>query len=434
MRGGSGPIKPLPFKLGANGGMLPFPDGSGADAAGLAAALDIGQVIYRNDMPWNWTKGTFTGIEGLPGVYSSTQITKVQNIAALLKSNGIAPLFLLECNSGSVMCPCLGVALTAGQTNVNTLTFPSWMKTPQDINTGDTFTLTDPTNQAHTQTGITVTSAKINKGTAGAVVSVTPFTSTFAMPAAVQHTASGAWVYDTAWPACTPQHLANTMAMLVAQPGLQGLHWELLNEPDGLTWAVDESLCTQVHQLAYASMKAADPTCVVHGLVIENLAPLGFPEGTPYYNNCIANGIKGNYDFLNFHQYGNNPTGGTLDCPPDAGNIWGRSYWKMIADFKTNMISKADNVKLWCTEFGWRSTGDGIMTPAIQADFYKALLTELSGKDPINNVQFSSYLDAMCLFTQTGTFQDWSIIDQHGGLPGVPKPVYATLKQLVAGH
>lgn len=419
--------------LGTNGGMLAFPDAGGDDAAGRSGGRDIGMKVYRNEMPLAWSRGVFSGIVGLPGAYNATMIAKVATLAATLKADGFIPLFLASSNSGggSVICPGLGTALTAGQTNITALPLPAWMKTPYVINAGDTITLTDPANQAHTQS--VTASAGVAIHTVGASIPVNPFTANFNFPAAVQHSASGAWIYDTSWPICTPQQYADALSYLVAQPGLQGLHWEPLNEPDGLTWAVDESLCTQVHQLCYPAMKAADPTCVVHGLVIENLAPLGFPEGTTYYNNCVTNGIKGFYDVLSFHQYGNAPTGGTLDTPPDALNIFTRPWWKMVADFRANMISKGDTTPLWCTEFGWRSTGDGQMTPQLQAQFMQNLLTRLSGRDPVNGVQFSSYLKAMCVFTQTGTFQDWSIIDQHGGLPGTPKPAYSVLKQLVAG-
>jgi len=406
--------------------MLPF----GVDNSGITYAQAIGMTVYRNDVPWNFTKGIFTGIESTPGTYNATNIASIVSLTSTLKAAGFTPLYLIESNAGQVMCPTLSSALIQG-TNYTSI---SITKLPFAITSGDSIILTDPANQAHTQT--IIAAASMAKGASGSLT-VNSFTAGFAFPAFVASTTnppvagqSGAWVYDTTWVACTPQHLANTMVHLVSTLGLQGLHWELFNEPDGLTWAVDSTLVTQAYQLAYPAMKAADPTCVVHGICIENLAPIGYPEGTAYYELCAQEGILGNYDIMSFHQYSNNAVGGNLDAEPDALNIWGKSYWKMIADFQSVRIAKSDTTPMWCTEFGWQSGTAGVMTPQLQAQFFQNLLVTLSGTDPINGVPFSSYLKAMLQFQMTGSFQNWSVIDPTTG----PKPAYQVLGQLIAGH
>jgi hypothetical protein len=417
MRGnGRGFAKALPFQLGTNGGMVDF----GIDSTGIADAAAIGMRIYRNDVPWNYTKGGgFSGIESAPGTYNAANIATVANVAAALKTAGLTPLFVITVNQAPGLCPVTGADIPQGSTGNVTLPVPGFGGTMAAITAGDSLVLTDPANQAHTQT--VTAAASSAKGAAS--ISVNPFTANFDFPA-------GTWIYDTAWPACTPQHLADMMTHLVGQPGLQGLHWELFNEPDGIAWNVSAAQVAQTYQLAHAAMKAADPTCVVHGICIENLAPLGFPEGTTYYNSCVTAGILGTYDILSFHQYGNNPNGTTLDCPPDAPNTWGEPYWQMIAAFQHNRIAKGDTTPMWCTEFGWRSAGDGAMTPQLQAQFFQNLLVVLSGKDPVNGVPFSDYLKAMLQFQMTGTFQNWSLIDSSTG----PKPSYGVLGELVAGH
>lgn len=502
-RHGKPVFKPLPFKLGTNGGMLAFT----VDTPGIAAAQDIGMKIYRNDLPWTFTKGVFSGIESTPGTYNATNINTLVSLTATLKAAGLTPLYLMESNQSPVLCPMLTTALTNGQAGVTSI---SVTKLPYAIAIGDSLVLTTP-DQAHTQT--VVAQSVLAKGASGAVT-VTSFTSNAAYPGFVASTTSpvalgteGAWVYDTAWPACTPQHLANTMAMLVATPGLQGLHWELFNEPDGVAWGTDAMLVTRAYKLAYPAMKAADPTCVVHGVCIENMAPIGFPEGTAYYQLCVLAGIVGNYDVLSIHQYSNDPNG-NLDEPPDGPNIWGAPYWQMLANFQQQKLARGDTAPIWLTEVGFQSgqrtsiaagsngvdvttfagagvlsvassssftsgtalvatsvgqakvtytgvgtgtltgctyaggdtgtlaTGgeviglvNGNMTPQLQAQYYQNLLLALSGRDPVNNVQFSSYLAALLIFTQTGSFQNWSIIDPTFG----DKPAYGVLKHLVAG-
>jgi hypothetical protein len=69
------------------------------------------------------------------------------------------------------------------------------------------------------------------------------------------------------------------------------------------------------------------------------------------------------------------------------------------------------------------------MTPQLQAQFFQNLLVTLSGSDPINGGKFSDYLKAVLVFTQTGAFQNWSLVDPTFGAT----PAYSALKRLVAG-
>lgn len=340
MRGGRAFTKPLPFMLGTNGGMCDY----GIDTSGISFAQGIGMQVYRNDVPWNFTDGGFTGIEAVAGTYSSANASVVANVASAIKTAGMRPLFVL--------------------------TVPS------------------------------------NPGL------------------------SATW---TSGPPCTPAQFASMMAWLVAQNGLQGLDWELFNEPDGMSWGIPANLLTEAYQLAYPAMKSADPTCTVHGVVIENLATpaIDYPEGTAYYNSCVTAGILGYYDILSFHQYGNNKNGTTLDCPPDGFNVWNFTFPQMIGTFQAVRVAAGDTTPMWMTEFGWNSTGDGIMTPQLQAQFYQNLLVDLTGNDPVNGVAFSSYLKAVLNYEITGSDVHWSIIDPS---TGNPKPAVQVLTDLVSGH
>lgn len=500
----------LPFLFGTNSQRIVFPQGA-ADTTALNAQVAAGMVIDRNELPTNFTKAgsTFTGLMSAPGVYNEPNISAVAAVAATLKAAGQTPLFLLSNNQSPALCAMLTTALTTGQTGVTTI---GVTKVPFAIAIGDTIVLTDPANQAHTQT-LTAQSA-ITKGASG-TLTVTSFNPDFNFPGFVASTTNppvlgtaGAWIYDsTSWPGCTPQHMADLAVHLVSNAGLKGCRWELCNEPDGITWGTDAMLVTQMYKLAYARMKAADSTCIVHGIVIENTAPIGFPEGTAYYELCVQAGILGSYDALSLHEYSYNPNG-KLDLQPDLPNTFGKPYWKMLADFQKIRVGLGDNTPIWVTEFGWKSgfrttvaagsngvdvttftgaatlsvgsttnwdaagtvyaqtslgtakcsytsigagvlngvtyvSGDkgtlstgGTVTGGIetmnwqlQAQYFSDLLAVLSGWDPINNVKFSTYLQAMVQFQFAASFQEWRVYDTTNG----PKTAYGTIQRLILG-
>ena len=340
MHGGRAFIKPLPFALASNGAQVRY----GVSTSDLAASQGIGMKWYRNDVPWNFSQGSFTGIEVVAGTFSSVNAATVAAVAASVKSYGLKPLFVITVNNN----PGLSATWTSG------------------------------------------------------------------IP-------------------CTPAQFASMMAWLVAQPGLQGLDWELFNEPDGSSWYITPTLNAQAHHLAYAAMKAADPTCTVHGLVLQGMGPTGYGPET-YYNSFVtaAKALSaafpvGFYEIADFHIYFLNSNNITNDLAPDAygGSNTPWPGWRTIANWQANRIAQGDTTPMWITEFGWQYTGDGQMTPQLQAQFYQNYLVSLLGTDPVNNVLYSSYLKAMFQFAMSAGGANWGIIGQ---------PAVAVLTKLVSGH
>jgi len=411
MKGGRAFTKPLPFVLGTNLGQVDY----GADPTGMAAALSIGMSIIRDEIPWNFTKGGgITALEATVGSYNSTNIATYASVAATIKAAGMTPLFTVTVNEAPGLCPILNGALVSG----NVYTSINVDAVPFVGSIGDSIVLTSP-DQVHTQTVVLAQNITYYEGGA---ISVNSFTANFSYP-------TGTWVYDTAWVPCTPKHFSDAMAHLVAQTGMQGLNWELLNEPDGGGWNVSETLYVKMLSLAYPAMKAADPTCIIHGLVLASVAPQYFVNGTDYYNGCItaaaALGLSlwNLYDVVSVHTYGS--TSGFADYEPPDG--YGSSFpmWLLLANFRANMIAKGDTTLIWITEFGWQNASDGPMTAQLQAQYYQNYLVSLSGTDPVNNVLYSSYLKAMCQWAMGSGGANWGIIGSSTA---------TVLAELVTGH
>ncbi len=235
----------------------------------------------------------------------------------------------------------------------------------------------------------------------------------------------------TSGPPCTPQQLSDAMVKLVTYPGLQGLDWEVLNEPDGSQWGVPPALLVEAYSLFYPAMKAADPTCTVHGFVLEAIAPAGYGGGTDYYDKLVVptaqfpQGILPFMDQASFHLYFPNSSWTAGDISPDsASGALNMTGVQAIGSFQKHRLSKGDTHKMSISEFGWQNSGDGAMTPALQAQYYGTFLKELAGNDPINNVAFSSYLSMMIQFAMHDSGAHWGILGQ---------PAVATLTALVKG-
>ena len=412
--GGRAFTKPLPFSLGTNGHQI---TAGTIDTVGVSYAQQMGMTIYRNDVPWAGVSGTAAVIEGLPGVYSATNIGWVQYVVSGMKAANLTPLVVVTTAQNPGLCPVLATALTSGSV------YTSIHVTPlaYAIASGNSIQAINPVGQV-VQT-VTATSG-MAIGASG-TLSVSSFTANFTTP-------SGSWIYDTAWPASTPQHLANAMAYLVAQSGLQGLHWEILNEPDGGLWNVIPTLYTQMMKLVYPAMKAADPTCIIHGFCIEHMSPPGWGDGIDWVTPCYAagagNGVT--HDVVSVHDY-NYDASILVDCAPDAINIWGYQFWQNLANFRAFMLTHGDTSPIWWTECNWPSTSQGVMTPQLQAQFLQNLLCTLAGYDPINAVQFSQYLKAFLIYDQTGTSGNWGLIPND---LNTPNPAVAILTELVTGH
>ncbi len=407
MRGGKAFTQPLPLSLGSNGAMFRY----GISTTDLNAAKSMGMQYYRNDITWVVNQGS-TPIESTPGTYSSSAITNAINVANAVKAAGLKPLFVVTVAQNPGMCPTLSSALTSSDVYTSISITPLAFA----ITSGDSIVLTNPANQSQTQTVVAAASKAI--GYSGSVA-VNSFT-------ANHNYATGTWVYDTAWVASTPQHFSDMMVELVSQTGLQGLDWELFNEPDGSGWGVQPALLIQAYELAYPAMKDADPTCVIHSSPVESLSTPGYGDGTDYLNELYAINptFYEYYDVFDFHQYSTAIGWATNDCPPDAAGAYGLPFWQLIATYRHLMVSRGDTSIMWMTEFGWQNTDDGQMTPALQAQFYQNLLLTLSGWDPINQCLFSSYLKVAIQYAMEGGGSQWGIISE---------PAQTVITKLVAG-
>lgn len=172
----------------------------------------------------------------------------------------------------------------------------------------------------------------------------------------------------TSGPPCTPAQFATMMGWLVTQSGLQGLRWELCNEPD--YEGQDYIVYTDALQQAYTAMKQADPTCTVHLGPVANINSGG--GGYTFLQHCYNAGIQGYYDVLSFHLYTYPGTQG-----PDATTGTG-TLLSQLSALKSLRSSHNDTTPLWLTETGW--TWNSPNTPALQAQWYSTWLQELEGQ------------------------------------------------------
>jgi hypothetical protein len=415
MLGGRAFVKPLPYALGVNGHQLR----NGIDTAANSAAQGIagGKTFwFRNDVPWKDSQGGSTPIEGLPGVYSSTNVAAVATLASTLKAASLRPLFVITTNTNPGMCGTLAAALTSG----NVYTSINITAQPYAITSGDSITLTNGPGGA-TQT--IVAGAALAANTADAAFPVTSFTANAAY-------AVGSWVYDAVWNACTPQHFADMMSHLVAAmvtAGYAGLDYELLNEPDGTNWPVPYTLLYQMYSLAYPAIKAADSTATVWGPCCDTIVAAG-STGQVYYNDFVGLGGLSYIDGTTMHMY----------WSPGPPNLylsgWGLNFAQFIATFQKNRIAQGDTKPFMITEYGWPTSGTGSWTntPQTQAQWLQDLAQATTGLDTLNGVLFSSYLDAMMIYDCVGNddADGWSIL-QSGGAAW---PAVAVLTEVVSGR
>lgn len=225
---------------------------------------------------------------------------------------------------------------------------------------------------------------------------------------------------------CTPAQFAAAMGWLVAQPGLQGIDWELFNEPDGVAWGITPALLTSAFQLAYPAMKAADPTCTVHASATENFSLINGGQGVQYLNSCFAALPTwfNYYDVGGVHGYTPDPTY-SYNIAPNAVSAYGVPFWRGVANFQAARIAAGDTKPLMITECGFQHTGTTGASPQSQAQWLQDLLLSLSGLDPINGVPFSSYLKGVIQFAMNNSGANWGIVGQ---------PAVSVLTKLVSGH
>jgi hypothetical protein len=209
----------------------------------------------------------------------------------------------------------------------------------------------------------------------------------------------------------TPAQFGDAMAWLVAQ--CPGMHWELFNEPDinvgDYNPSISSSLLIAAYQAAYPAMKAADPTCTVHGFVVANVNEGG--SGYTLANELYEGGIQGYYDETSIHMY-QFPT----DTPPDDEGDNGPllTQW---SDWQGLRATYGDETGIFISETGYKSTSDGDMTPTLQSEYIIQWLTELEG-DPSDEG-----LDAVLIYQSNDSGDYYGISDTDY----TPKPVYDAL-------
>lgn len=181
----------------------------------------------------------------------------------------------------------------------------------------------------------------------------------------------------TSGAACTPAQFAAAMGWLVAQSGLQGLRWELCNEPD--YEGQNATLYIEAVQQAYAAMKAADPTCIVHLGPVANVNQGG--SGYDFLTSCYSGGIQGYYDVMSFHLYTYPGNQG-----PDATTGTG-TLLSQLSALKSLRASNNDTTPLWLTETGWTWDSGN----AEQAQWLSTWLQELEGQGVEAVIQYDLY-------------------------------------------
>lgn len=160
--------------------------------------------------------------------------------------------------------------------------------------------------------------------------------------------------------------------------------WEIWNEPDWQTgFQEDPEGYTEYLKRAYIRAKEADPTCsIVAG------ALTGAEEGClNYFRRMYDAGAKNYFDAFSIHCY---PQG-----PPEYPNVgsWGQAFWK-IQWFKDLMDEKGDEYKkIWITEFGWATGGDGV-SEALQADYLVRALTMAKNWGWVETAIIYKWMDA----------------------------------------
>jgi uncharacterized repeat protein (TIGR02543 family) len=253
------------------------------------------------------------------------------------------------------------------------------------------------------------------------------FTPLFLIDIDAGSTLTSTW---TSGPPTTAAQYGAACGWLVAQSGLQGCHWEIMNEPDGSAQGITAALYVEALEAAYTAMKAADPTCTVHAFALSAVYSEVGTGGSQYYEACYAinSTLYNYYDVADFHTYSNDDSYVT-DAPPSFVGPSGVDIYNGIAMMQQIRIAKGDTKPFWLTEIGWPNSNAGTMTPTLQAEYFQDLLTVLSGYDSVNDCDYSEYLRALLIYAGDNAGAYWGIM----GSPDDVSIAIPTLTALVAG-
>jgi hypothetical protein len=224
----------------------------------------------------------------------------------------------------------------------------------------------------------------------------------------------------TSGPPSTPAQFASMMGWLVAQTGLQGLHWELFNEPDGSSWNIPTSLYITAFNAAYSAMKTADPTCIVHGMTVSNIATPASDYtsgGTAFYNAVIASITM---DVCSIHKY--HIDGSSNPINPSALDVYGYTYVAEVALFQAVRAAAGDSTPLWITECGWPTSS---VTNQQQAQYFQNMFVDLMSLNA-----GASGLKAVCFYQMFDQGDNYGIYNSSEVAKSAP-PIIA---ELISGH
>lgn len=151
---------------------------------------------------------------------------------------------------------------------------------------------------------------------------------------------------------------AKFAATVVARYASMGVHtWEIWNEPNmGRFWnpGADPAGYTVLLQAAYVSIHAADRAAIVlTGGMADPTNSQTDLDARTFLTDMYGNGAKGYFDALSFHPYTSPDMPGNKDHNP----------WQQM--FATNpsllsiMSDNGDSKRIWLTEFGAPTSGDG---------------------------------------------------------------------------
>jgi hypothetical protein len=177
------------------------------------------------------------------------------------------------------------------------------------------------------------------------------------------------------------------LAWLVAQTGMQGQTWEVMNEYNSSINNTSDADYAALIQAVYPVVKAADPTCTIMAGAITKfqasssnalssynaLVAACTPPGTPWT-------VPYPWDKFSIHTYKNIVTSGYGTFDPVNTTTGGQAMGAALTAFQAAMVTAGDTAGLWVTEMGWNTDTawvDGVPTQAEQASFITTWMSYL---------------------------------------------------------
>jgi len=203
-----------------------------------------------------------------------------------------------------------------------------------------------------------------------------------------------------------------------------GMHaWEIWNEPNNVQFyqpAADPGAYAALLAAAYPAIHGADPAATV---VTGGLSPAqtGGGDMSPpdFLAGVYAAGGQGHFDAVGDHPY-SWPFTATSYAPGGA--------WSQLTTLHDQMVAHGDGgKKIWLTEYGAPTGGDGAVSEALQAQIVT---------DAANAVAALAWTGPLFWYTWQDDGGSGSIEDYFGLLrqDGSPKPALAAYQSSIASH